>query len=90
MEPAVSRITLHADAAVVHLEPRDSLDAALVRFKKRCTAAAIFQEITKRKFAMTRGAKRRAKSIRAAKRRARAARRQRGIDADWKPERSAS
>jgi len=79
----MSRIPLRTDAPVVHLEPWDSLDAALGRFKKRCTAAAVFQEITKRTFAMTRGAKRRAKSVRAAKRRARAARRQ--PDLDWKP-----
>jgi ribosomal protein S21 len=71
----------------VHLEGSDSLDAALKRFKKSCRHHGIFEELTRRTFALSRGAKRRAKRIRAAKRRARAARRQRENTVDWKPER---
>jgi ribosomal protein S21 len=86
----VNRISLSADSTVVHLEGSDSLDAALRRFKKSCRDHGIFEEITRRTFALSRGAKRRAKRVRAAKRRARAARRrlENGADMDWKPQRS--
>jgi ribosomal protein S21 len=84
---AVSRISLSADSAVVHLEPYDSVETMLRRFKKSCEAADIFNEIKKRLHHVPRGARRRAKAKRAAKRRARAAQRQReNAGLDWKPE----
>jgi small subunit ribosomal protein S21 len=87
----MNRVTTRADATVVHLEPWDSLDAALGRFKKKCLAAQIFQELKKRAAYLPPGVRRRAKSQRAAARRARAARRrlENGLaDVDWKPERA--
>jgi ribosomal protein S21 len=83
----MSRISLGRDSGVVHIEPWDSPESVLKKFKKSCTAAGIPHELSKRRFFLPSSERRRLKSKRNAQQRARAARRllENRPDADWKP-----
>jgi ribosomal protein S21 len=81
-------VSRNGDAGVVYLEPADSLELALAKHKRSCHAANIFRELKHRRFAASRGERKRAKRKTAARRRAKVAARQRErADVDWKPER---
>ena len=78
-------MTRNGDAAIVHLEPDDSLDLALAKFKRSCQVAGIFRELKRHAFHVSKSERRRVKKAAAALRRAKVARRQRERNVDWKP-----
>lgn len=81
----MSRIPTFADSPVVHLDASTSIETAIMKFKKRVTAAQIFRELKKRECYVPKSVRRRLKARKARARRAQAARVVREMD--WKPSR---